>query len=153
VNSKVKNRLIKSGYYLACLAAIASYSQAEQLPTPTEKAISNQQLIHQQARQKALQGSLSSNSPDIRLQESVAKTHQINFPTEKRCFVINRVELRGRDALPFTIPLSALSNQAQGKCLGGAGINLLLAELQNRIISYGYITTRVVIPAQDLTSG
>jgi len=86
------------------------------------------------------------------LQPAIAKTYRINFPTETPCFIINHVELRERDALPFTIPLYALSNQAQGKCLGGESIGLLMSELENRIISYGYITTRVVAPEQDLTN-
>ncbi|WP_392551972.1 ShlB/FhaC/HecB family hemolysin secretion/activation protein [Orbus wheelerorum] len=149
----MKNKLKELFCYIFYLTILSSYAQAELLPTPTEKAISDQQLIYQQEQQKALQGRLSSNAPDIRLQPSVAKMYQINFPTETPCFVINHVELRGRDALPFIIPLSALSNQAQGKCIGGKGIYLLLTALQNRIISYGYITTRVTVPQQDLTSG
>ncbi|WP_392551970.1 hypothetical protein RHO14_10920 [Orbus wheelerorum] len=55
--------------------------------------------------------------------------HQINFPTETPCFVINHVEQPWHDALPFIILLSALLNQAQGKCIAGKGIYLLLIAL------------------------
>ncbi|WP_392562406.1 ShlB/FhaC/HecB family hemolysin secretion/activation protein [Orbus sturtevantii] len=135
------------------LIALPFYTLAAPLPTETENAISNQQLIYQQEQQKALQNRLSPVRPDIRLQSGLTSARKITFPTESPCFVINDVELRGREALPFTLPLSVLSNQAKGQCLGGKGIYRLLSELQNRIISYGYITTRIVIPEQDLSSG
>lgn len=118
-----------------------------------DSSFSDQQLIYQQERQKALQEVLSSQPPDIRFQTSVNNSQTISFPEESICFPIQRVELVARDELPYVMPLYAISQQAEGRCLGGLGINLLMSELQNRIISYGYITTRVVAPEQDLTSG
>ncbi|WVD70136.1 ShlB/FhaC/HecB family hemolysin secretion/activation protein [Orbus wheelerorum] len=149
----MKNIIIKPLFWLCCLTTLSFDSISAPLPTLAEKAISDQQLIYQQERQKALQGSLASPQPDIRLLKARVKTNTINFPAETPCFVINHVELRERDSLPFIMPLYPLSNQAIGRCLGGEGIGLLMSELQNRIISYGYITTRVVAPEQDLTSG
>ncbi|WVD66652.1 POTRA domain-containing protein [Orbus sturtevantii] len=149
----MKNIVLKSFLKLFCLYVISLDVIAATLPTGAERAISDQQLIYQQERQKALQDSLSAPVPDVKLLPAIVKTHTIDFPIETPCFAINHVELRERDALPFTLPLYALSNQAEGQCLGGQGINLLMTELQNRIISYGYITTRVVAPEQDLTSG
>lgn len=122
-------------------------------PSSKESEISNQQLIYQQERQKALENILTPQSPSVRLMAPVASGDLLNFPQESICFNIQQVELLGREDLPFTIPLSGLSHQAEGRCLGGQGINLLMTALQNRLISYGYITTRVVAPEQDLTRG
>nr|WP_211324610.1 ShlB/FhaC/HecB family hemolysin secretion/activation protein [Orbus hercynius] len=128
-------------------------AKAEPTLTGQDQAISDQQLIYQQERQKAMEQALSSQAPDIRLLPPLQRTHTIAFPDELLCFPIEKVELIGRDQLPYVMPLYDLSQQAQGRCLGGEGINLLMSELQNRIISYGYITTRVVAPEQDLTLG
>lgn len=38
-------------------------------------------------------------------------------------------------------------------CFGNEGVNVLLKRMQHRLIEQGYITTRVVVGEQDLTSG
>jgi hemolysin activation/secretion protein len=119
----------------------------------SNQALGDQQLIHQQERQKALQDLLSPTSPDIRLLPPNATTKEIDFPTEAHCFNIDHVELMERDKLPWFIPLKRLAQQAEHRCLGGQGINLLMSKLQDRLVSYGLITTRVVAPEQDLTAG
>ena len=42
---------------------------------------------------------------------------------------------------------------AEGECLGVQGINQLATEVQNAIIAKGFITSRVLIPSQDIASG
>ena len=138
---------------LALICASYSIDVAAAPPLAEQnKAISDQQLIYQQERQKAVEQSLSNQEPDVRLLPPQSHSNTLNFPQESPCFPIDNVVLEERKALPFTVPLSTLLKQAQGQCLGGEGINLLMSELQNRLISYGYITTRVVAPEQDLTS-
>lgn len=115
--------------------------------------IADQQLIHQQERQKAIQEALDAKAPDIRLLPNLPKTARLDFPDETPCFVINHIDLLERDKLPWTIPLYKLISDAQGRCLGSEGIKLLISTLQNQLVSYGYITTRVVVPEQDISSG
>ncbi len=111
------------------------------------------QFIIQQQRQKALEQQLTPPVPDVRLSEPASSFGRINFPTETPCFPIHRVELSGQDALPHWLPLQRMADQAQGRCLGGKGINLLMTTMQNRIVDHGWITTRVLAPSQDLKSG
>lgn len=59
----------------------------------------------------------------------------------------------GQEALPHWVPVQRLANQAIGHCLGVQGINHLVTDIQNRLISHGWITTRVLVPEQDLSSG
>lgn len=132
---------------------ISSNTSARQLPTPQEQKISNQQLIYQQERQKATEEALSSRAPKVSLSSPIKNVKTIDFPEEQFCFPIQHVELLERDNLPFTIPLNSLAKQAEGRCLGGKGLNLLMTELQNQLIGYGYITTRVLAPQQDLNTG
>ncbi|MWN31676.1 MULTISPECIES: ShlB/FhaC/HecB family hemolysin secretion/activation protein [unclassified Gilliamella] len=123
------------------------------LAEPQTQTLSDQQLIHQQERQKALEETLTPTSPDIRLLPATTSTSEIDFPIESLCFNIHRVELVGRDQLPWYIPLKKFVQQGEGHCLGGQGINLLMSKLQDRLVSYGFITTRVVAPEQDLGDG
>ncbi|WP_082212578.1 ShlB/FhaC/HecB family hemolysin secretion/activation protein [Erwinia sp. 9145] len=116
-------------------------------------ALSDEPLIQQQQRQKALEQQLMPPAPDVRLSTSTPDPRRIIFPQEPPCFPIDRVLLSGKDALPHWLPLQRLSNQAAGQCAGGNGINLLMRALQNRLVDHGYITTRVLAPEQDLKSG
>ena len=121
---------------------------------PLLAATSNsEQLIIQQQRQKALEQQLTPPTPDVRLSPPSSSLGGFAFPQEKPCFPIDQVELSGQDKLPHWLPLQHIANQAQGRCLGGQGINLLMSTLQNRLVDHGYITTRVLAPAQDLKSG
>ncbi|MCE9941837.1 POTRA domain-containing protein, partial [Serratia liquefaciens] len=111
---------------------------------PLLAATSNsEQLIIQQQRQKALEQQLTPPTPDVRLSPPSSSFGRIAFPQEKPCFPIDQVELSGQDKLPHWLPLQRIANQAQGRCLGGQGINLLMSTLQNRLVDHGYITTRV----------
>ncbi|MBP1132000.1 hemolysin activation/secretion protein [Serratia sp. PL17] len=114
---------------------------------------SNEQLIIQQQRQKALEQQLTPPTPDVRLSPPSSSFGRIAFPQEKTCFPIDQVVLTGQDKLPHWLPLQRIADQAQGRCLGGQGINLLMSTLQNRLVDHGYITTRVLAPTQDLKSG
>nr|WP_051916746.1 MULTISPECIES: ShlB/FhaC/HecB family hemolysin secretion/activation protein [unclassified Serratia (in: enterobacteria)] len=113
----------------------------------------NEQMILQQQRQQALEQQLLPPTPDVRLLPPASRLGRLMFPQEKPCFNIDRVELNGQEALPRWLPLQRIANQAQGQCLGGKGINLLMSTMQNRLVDHGYITTRVLAPQQDLKSG
>jgi hemolysin activation/secretion protein len=136
---------LTSGLFIPLLA-ISYSSYSAELP-------SVQQSIHQQERQRALEERLSPSAPDVRLSEPTASLGRLVFPVEKPCFAIDHVTLTGTEPLPRWLPLQRLANQAQGHCLGAKGINLLMSEMQNRLIDHGYVTTRVLAPQQDLNRG
>ncbi len=110
-------------------------------------------FIIQQQRQEALEQQLTPSAPDVRLSAPGSFARKINFPVETPCFQIKQAELEGADALPHWLPLQKIANGAVGHCLGAKGINLLMSTLQNRLVDHGYVTTRVLAPAQDLKSG
>lgn len=91
--------------------------------------------------------------PDIRLQPPVEKTATTDFPIESVCFDISHIELTGKQYFPHWLPLQRLANSGIGHCLGVQGINQLMGRLQNLLISHGWVTSRVLVPEQDLTSG
>lgn len=120
---------------------------------PAHAAEPDNQFIIQQQRQKALEQQLTPSVPDVRLSEPSSSFGKIAFPVETPCFPIRNVSLTGQDALPRWLPLQRIADQAQGRCLGGKGINLLMSTMQNRLVDHGWITTRVLAPTQDLKSG
>ncbi|OSD59657.1 ShlB/FhaC/HecB family hemolysin secretion/activation protein [Salmonella enterica subsp. enterica serovar Rough O:d:1,7] len=120
---------------------------------PVLRGQAAQPLLHQQARQKALAQQLTPLTPSVRLPSSSGTDYPSGFPVESPCFAIHRVQLAGAEALPHWLPLSALTRRAVGQCLGSGGISLLVRQLQDRIVSRGWVTTRVMVPAQELKRG
>lgn len=106
----------------------------------------SQQQDEQQRRFKA-------SPPDIRLQPTDKKTVETGFPIESRCFELSRIELTGRQHFPHWLPLQRLANTGVGHCLGVKGINQLMGRLQNLLVSHGWVTSRILAPEQNLTSG
>lgn len=135
------------------IAIIISAVSSLPVPFSALAAEPDDQFIIQQQRQRAIEQQLTPPVPDVRLSEPSSGYGRIDFPTETPCFAIQRVEISGKDALPRWLPLQHIASQAEGRCLGGKGINLLMSTLQNRIVDHGWITTRVLAPSQDLKSG
>ena len=74
-----------------------------------------------------------------------------DLPAEKNCFVIKELILDNnflRKKLENTIKKSVV-----GRCVGPTGINKMATALQDYYIDAGYITTRVDIPSQNISSG
>ncbi|QPF28369.1 ShlB/FhaC/HecB family hemolysin secretion/activation protein [Klebsiella sp. BDA134-6] len=115
--------------------------------------VREQQFINQQQRQQALESQIAPPSPDIHLSAEGINVDDGLFPGEQPCFAISQVILQGAEALPHWLPLQRQKNKVIGRCLGGKGINLLMAKLQNILIDRGYITSRILAPQQDLKSG
>ncbi|MGJ3355385.1 ShlB/FhaC/HecB family hemolysin secretion/activation protein [Providencia sp. Je.9.19] len=108
----------------------------------------NRQTQQQQAQQQQFEA----KAPDVSLSTPIAKA-KLQFPDENPCFKIEQVSITGQEALPHWVPVQRLANQAVGHCIGVEGINLLVTDVQNRLISHGWITSRVLVPEQDLSTG
>lgn len=126
--------------------------------TPLVQAAENgqfieQQMSHQQEQEKARYNQLETVGKDVRSAGNVGLSTHIDFLEEQPCFTIQQVELNKDDKIPHWIPLHKLTEQAQSRCLGIQGVKTLATALQNDLIGHGYITTRVMIPQQNLTQG
>lgn len=132
------------------ISASADAAPAKTDPLAQEAA---RQFQQQEQQQKARDDVLTPQAPDIRLSEKASSPSHLIFPEEKPCFAINQVTLTGQETLPRWVPFTRLANQAVGHCVGVKGINLLMSTLQNRLINHGWVTTRVLAPQQDLSSG
>lgn len=113
----------------------------------------DQQQQHLQAQQEARRQQLMPEEVDVRLTQSVSSSYYLRFSEEQPCFPIQQVILQGDDAFPHWLPLRRLAALGEGQCLGEQGINLLMRNLQNRLIEHGYITSRILAPDQNLSEG
>ncbi|GLR09754.1 peptide ABC transporter permease [Mixta theicola] len=78
------------------------------------------------------------------------KMGEIDFPDEKPCFRLDEISINNT---PLEMSAATkIKEEAVGRCLGKQGISKLAQTLQDVFINAGYITTRIEIPPQDLSS-
>ncbi|WP_413168972.1 ShlB/FhaC/HecB family hemolysin secretion/activation protein [Burkholderia latens] len=89
------------------------------------------------------------------------------LPPETPCFRIDHFSLDVPDALPASpksqgpsaLPMDRFAFAREwlehytGQCVGKQGLDILVKALSQDILSRGYITTRVLLPEQDLSTG
>jgi hemolysin activation/secretion protein len=94
--------------------------------------------------------------PDVRLPSAAHTIPPHQWPVETPCFPIREVVLQGDAQTAFAwLPetLNTGPGALNGQCLGHQGINQVQVHMQNALIDRGWITTRVVVPDQDLSTG
>ncbi|WP_231731158.1 ShlB/FhaC/HecB family hemolysin secretion/activation protein [Lampropedia cohaerens] len=136
-------------------AALASALQA-QTPQGVDPALEFQR---QQQRLEQLQREQQS-APHVRLQADGLQGSPLLVEHETPCFRIDQVILEGEMAEQFQWLLASKDRTADGqadpvagRCLGSQGINQVMQRMQNALIAKGYVTSRIVAPAQDLQQG
>ena len=116
-----------------------------------------EEFIRQQQRQEQLQKQLQPEA-SVRLDDSEVKSKEplVLIQDETPCFAIHEVVLEGDEAGRFQFALRSALRQLKfkpGMCLGAQGVNQIMTVAQNKIISRGYTTTRVLAAPQDLKNG
>ncbi|MBN3807860.1 ShlB/FhaC/HecB family hemolysin secretion/activation protein [Paraburkholderia sp. Ac-20347] len=154
---KNKNRLFAVS--LGVLVPLAVHAQ-----TPPDVAAARANA--QQDQQVQQQRDATVAAPTVR-SEVPAKGEWPDLPVETPCFRIDTFALdvpatlpddiraKGASALPqdrFAFAREWLEHY-RGQCVGKRGLDTLVKGLQQAILSRGYVTTRVMLPAQDLSSG
>lgn len=124
----------------ASLVGAATSASAQNLVDP------GLNLLRERQRQESLRN--LSNAP---------QGSRIEAQTEARdksvvCFPISRIEVENVKSLPDG-SLDGLTNPFEGRCLGQSEIEQLVQALRKNYLERGFITTQVVVPAQDLKSG
>ncbi|MDP9929110.1 hemolysin activation/secretion protein [Variovorax paradoxus] len=145
---------MKLNWTVAVLAAIPVAVVAQQSPTTPQPFVEQQR---QQERERALREQ-NERTVDQRLQAAPPVPTQRIPASEAPCFRIDRVLLVGEQAAAFQWAVSDLSgpegnDSPVGRCLGTAGVNVVLARAQQAVIARGFVTTRVLAAPQDLSSG
>ncbi|ELY2679797.1 ShlB/FhaC/HecB family hemolysin secretion/activation protein [Cronobacter sakazakii] len=130
---------------LSLLAAVRSQAFAD---TPE-----NQQSLNQKQQNEARQESLATQSKSLLSSTSNKPEEGLNLPQEAPCYPVNAIEFENKNAVAHWMTFQDVMRSVRGKCVGINGLKMIHKAVQNRLIEHGYITTRVLIPAQDLKSG
>jgi hemolysin activation/secretion protein len=69
------------------------------------------------------------------------------------CYDIQHLNIDNTQSLPHWLTFRDIIRQAENNCIGVKGIKAIHTAVQNRLISHGFITTRVLIPEQNLHKG
>jgi hemolysin activation/secretion protein len=138
----------------AALVASPLGTLAQQAPTTPQPFVEQQR---QQERERALREQ-NERTVDQRPQGAPPAPTQRISESESPCFRIDRVLLVGEQSESFQWAVADLSgpegnDSPVGRCLGTAGVNVVLARAQQAVIAKGWVTTRVLAAPQDLSGG
>lgn len=149
-----------SHFFFAVTLSFALTVQAYSQSRPPD--FSTSELILQQQRERELR-EVMEQSPHVRMQEPMEdiSPQNVRLPhSEQPCFIIQSIKFAGERAEQFQWALSAVDKDPSGqpdsainRCIGSEGINVIMSRLQNAIIQKGYVTTRIVVAEQDLSTG
>lgn len=145
---------MKRNLLAAAMAAGPLLSAAQQSPTTPQPFVEQQR---QQERERALREQ-NERTVDQRPQAAPLAPAQRIPGSESPCFRIDRVLLVGEESESFQWAVADLSGPEGndfpvGRCLGTAGVNVVLARAQQAVIARGFVTTRVLAAPQDLSTG
>ena len=128
---------------LALAAALLCVSAAAQT--------SDEQLLRQREQQRrAEQAQRDAARPDALKPELDARGFEAIPTGETPCFAISHLQLDGAEAFAF---LAAHRSDIEDRCIGARGVQALQRNLQRALIERGYVTTRVLVPEQNLAAG
>lgn len=113
--------------------------------SPLDAVTSSQ---HQDYQLKNLQSRVPSAADDLSA-TPLPPANQLVLPDESPCFVIHGVTWKGADDFDWLERAPAIL----GQCVGGEGLTVYRRWVAAQLMARGYITTQVLIPAQDLSSG
>ena len=134
----------------------------------TPDDIGTQQFLRQQEQERALR-ERQEVRPDVHVDpvdKAIPASAKLDAKPlshdETPCFPIKEIQLMGEEAEHFQWAISqanllngagSQSDPAIGHCLGTAGIDIVMTRIQRAIIDRGFVTTRVMVAKQNLTSG
>lgn len=121
-------------------------------PLHAQTSLSEQEQ-RARAQRDAQQREQLRSAPDVRLQAPHATDYrQSALPVETPCFKIASLHLDGPRQADVAFAQRYLDGYA-GRCVGQQGLELVQHRLADLILARGYVTTRVVIPEQNLAGG
>lgn len=132
-----------------CLALAAQ----AQTPQDVERARQqNQQILQQQQQLERLQREREERRRREPSGQALKPAPLPQAPAGAACSPVRDIVLEGASKLDPE-EQARLAAPYLDKCLGLADINRLIAQITNRYVELGYVTTRVYIPQQDLSGG
>ncbi|MFM0390664.1 POTRA domain-containing protein [Paraburkholderia phytofirmans] len=104
------------------------------------------------AQQQRLEANATNGTLGNVLREDASREETADLahlPVQSPCFEIRKVRMTNN---PFRA-IDRLVEAVEGQCVGADGLKIVQDSVANKLIDYGYVTTRVTVPEQSLTSG
>ncbi|WP_110953625.1 ShlB/FhaC/HecB family hemolysin secretion/activation protein [Anaerosinus massiliensis] len=145
-------------YRLLTLCFVLFLSTQIVYAAPTSINEKRQESLMQQQEQKINAQKASEESQRrsrenmVQLKKETKVLGKIELPEEDPSFYIKELHLRGGYVEKFTW-IEEYLRQYENEKIGIQGINLLLKNINEALVNKGYITTRVYVKEQDLSSG
>lgn len=137
----------------ACQLTVLMFAAA--IPAVRAQTVSplQQQEQRQRAQREAQRRQQLQQQPDVRLQTSRSTDYrQHQLPAEHPCFTLEVLRLDGERVAEFPWLQHYLDDYA-GRCVGQHGLDLIVRRASDLVLARGYVTTRVLVPGQDLGTG
>ncbi|WP_175996374.1 ShlB/FhaC/HecB family hemolysin secretion/activation protein [Burkholderia stabilis] len=159
----MKKKIRGTNLVAASLLLASADVSAQSIPSGAVPT-SNDQRAREQEQARERERAVSAPAVRSSVTESAAFP---SLPTEAPCFRIDNFTLDVPDSLPDTVKSRGASalpmdrfafarewlNHYAGQCVGKQGLDVLVKGLSQAILSRGYITTRVLLAEQDLSTG
>jgi len=127
-------------WFAAWLASGVSHGQS--LSDAEQQRRQLQRLEHAQA--------IVAPAADVLTRAADSNADNFSLPDEYPCFINRVLDWQGIDSFPW---LEAEAGRIHHRCVGAGGLRALQNHLMQRLIERGYITSRVLVPEQNLASG
>ncbi|MFG3913501.1 ShlB/FhaC/HecB family hemolysin secretion/activation protein [Cronobacter dublinensis] len=137
-----------SGIYIAILSVLSGVHS----PAYAE-VMANQQALNQQQQNEARHDTLATESKSLLSSTKPEVKEGLNLPEEQPCYPVSTVLFENKNAVAHWLSFRDIEKSVKGKCVGINGIRIIHKVAQNRLLEHGYITTRILVPVQDLKSG
>ena len=151
----MKNKVYKKGLLGLSIMLVGGSLYAADLPEGRSDVIQRQELRDEALKQQ-LQPEVSVNLGLEKQLQTQTQQQYLKSHSEEICFDIKKFVLIGEDARNFTFALRTVTQGEHnliGRCIGVKGLNQALDLIQNEIIHRGYVTTRMLLPQQNIASG
>lgn len=137
--------------FVAALLSGLNLAWAAPLP-PAGDLRTDIEAQNRRARQEEQDRRQREQSPDVFLQKGKQGAAVTKLPDETPSFAVRTILLEG-DPTGRYAWLQDIAQQYAGQKVGRQGINIIVKTLTEALIDRGYITTRVLVPEQDLSGG
>jgi len=139
--------IVLSVLSMACLAsnAFAQVSTATEEQRRRAQQETEERLRNREAPRAVLPVPLP-------VPETPAESSELTLPLETPCFTLTQLKLDGNRVTEFGWLQTAL-DAYQGQCMGHQGLSIIVKRLNALLIERGFVTARINIPEQDLSTG
>jgi hemolysin activation/secretion protein len=152
--------------WVLAASALLAFSSGSAQTVPGNVLSTGEQDQRVQQRQQAREREQAVNAPAVRAAVAPAAGFP-PLPDETPCFAMHSIVLEVPESLSEAVRAQGASSLPQdpfafaldwvrhyeGACIGRQGIDLIVKGLSQTILSRGYVTTRVLLAQQDISSG